>query len=85
GQQLSGPADLRAALMSRPEQFTWALTEKLMTFALGRTVEHYDMPIVRSVAKQAAEEDYRFTAIVQGIVESPAFQMKSLPVETTEE
>ena len=80
GQPLTGPADLRAALLSRPDQFVWALTEKLMTFALGRTVEHFDMPIVRSVARQAAEADYRFEAIVQGIVESDAFQMKSVPV-----
>ena len=77
---MTGPADLRAALLSRPDQFVWALTEKLMTFALGRTVEHFDMPIVRSVARQAAEADYRFEAIVQGIVESDAFQLKSVPV-----
>ncbi|MES2623635.1 MAG: DUF1585 domain-containing protein, partial [Pseudomonadota bacterium] len=63
------------------DQFVWALTEKLMTFALGRTVEHYDMPIVRSVAKRAADHDYRFEEIVLGIVESPAFLLKSLPVE----
>lgn len=80
GQPLTGPADLREALMSRPDQFVWALTEKLMVFALGRSVEAYDMPIVRSVARQAADNDYRFEAIVQGIVESPAFRMKSLPV-----
>jgi len=81
GQQLTGPTDLRAALLARPDQFVWALTEKLMTFALGRTIEHYDMPIVRSVARQAADNNYRFEAIVQGIVASTAFQMKSLPAE----
>ncbi|MGV3592365.1 MAG: DUF1592 domain-containing protein [Gammaproteobacteria bacterium] len=81
GQALSGPADLRAALLSRPDQFVWALTEKLMTFALGRTVEHYDMPIVRSVARRAAANGYRFEEIVLGIVESDAFRMKSMPDE----
>ncbi|HEY0962826.1 MAG TPA: DUF1585 domain-containing protein, partial [Pseudomonadales bacterium] len=81
GEALSGPADLREALLSRPDQFVWALTEKLMTFALGRTVEHYDMPIVRSVARRAAENDYRFEEIVLGIVESDAFRMKSMPVD----
>lgn len=82
GQPLSGPADLRKALLERPDQFVWALTEKLMTFALGRTVEHYDMPIVRSVARRAAANDYRFEEIVLGIIESDAFRMKSLPMET---
>ncbi len=81
GQPLTGPADLRNALLSRPDQFVWALTEKLMTFALGRTVEHYDMPIVRSVARRAAENDYRFEEIVLGVVESDAFRMKSLPAQ----
>ena len=79
GQVLNGPADLRAALMARPDQFVWALTEKLMVFALGRTVEHYDMPIVRAVARRAADKAYRFEEIVLGIVESDAFRMKSLP------
>src|SRR5690606_16929748 len=79
GQPLSGPADLRTALLARPDQFVWALSEKLMTYALGRTVEHYDMPIVRSVARRAAENDYRFEELVLGIVESDAFRMKSLP------
>jgi hypothetical protein len=59
----------------------WALTEKLMTFALGRTVEHFDMPIVRSVTRRAAANNYRFEEIVLGVVESPAFQRKSLPAE----
>jgi mono/diheme cytochrome c family protein len=81
GQPMNGPADLRAALMARPDQFVWAMTEKLMVFALGRTVEHYDMPIVRNVARRAAENGYRFEEIVMGVVESDAFRMKSLPVE----
>lgn len=81
GEPVTGPVDLHRALRQRPDQFVQALTEKLMTFALGRTVEHFDMPIVRGVVKQAKAADYRFAAIVQGIVESAAFQMKSLPTE----
>lgn len=80
GEPVSGPVDLRKALAARPEQFVQTLTEKLMTFALGRTVEHYDMPIVRGIVDKATAEGYRFAAIVEGIVASPAFQMKSLPV-----
>ena len=52
-----------------------------MTFALGRTVEHFDMPTVRRIVKQAAAKNYQFENIVQGIVESDAFRMKSLPTE----
>lgn len=81
GQQMNGPDDLRAALLARPDQFVWALTSKLMTFALGRTVEYYDMPLVRSIVEQAGNDDYRFAAIVQGIVASPAFQMKAMSEE----
>ncbi|HTR00055.1 MAG TPA: DUF1592 domain-containing protein [Candidatus Acidoferrum sp.] len=84
GQPVNGPVDLRKALASRPDQFVQALTEKLMTFALGRKVEYYDMPIVRSVVRQAAKNGYRFDSIVQGIIDSPAFRMKSLPTGETE-
>lgn len=84
GEPVSGPVDLQEALRGRPGQFVQALTEKLMTYALGRTVQHHDMPIVRGIVKQAAANDYRFATIVQGIVESAAFQMKSLPVEDSE-
>ncbi|MDT8398235.1 MAG: DUF1592 domain-containing protein [Pseudomonadales bacterium] len=84
GQPISGPVDLRKALLERPEQFVQTLTEKLMTFALGRTLEYYDMPTVRAVVKQAAADGYRFDAIVQGIVASNAFQMKSLPAGDNE-
>ena len=81
GQPVTGPNDLREALLDRPDQFVQAITEKLMTFALGRTVEHFDMPTVRRIVKQAAANNYQFENIVQGIVESDAFRMKSLPTE----
>jgi hypothetical protein len=79
GQVLSGPGDLRAALVERPDQFVQTLTEKLMIFALGRTVEYHDMPAVRAIVRAAAKDNYRFESIVQGVVRSDAFQMRQMP------
>lgn len=79
GFAVDGPADVRRALMSHPEQFVQALTEKLMTFALGRTLDYHDMPTVRAIVRNAGREGDRFSSIVLGIVESPAFQMKRIP------
>jgi hypothetical protein len=76
GTPVNGPADLRNALMRHPEQFVRTLTEKLMTYALGRSVENYDMPTVRAIVRDAARDNYRFSSIVMGIVRSPAFQMR---------
>lgn len=81
GQPVTGPNDLREALLDRPDQFVQAITEKLMTFALGRTVEHFDMPTVRRIVKQVVANNYQFESIVLGIVDSDAFRMKSLPTE----
>jgi hypothetical protein len=76
GTAVSGPADLRQALVKRSEQFVQTMTEKLMTYALGRGVEYYDMPTVRQIVRDAAKDGYRFSSIVTGIVRSPAFQMR---------
>ena len=54
-----------------------AMTEKLLTYALGRGLEPSDMPVVRSIVKKAAQDDYRFASIITGIVESPLFQMRT--------
>jgi hypothetical protein len=78
GQKLNGPDDVRAALMANPEQFVQTLTMKLMTFALGRTVEYHDMPTIRAIVHHAAADDYRFSSLVLGIVKSDPFQMKQL-------
>ena len=75
GQVLKGPDDLRKALMQRPDQFVQTLTEKLMTYALGRTLEYKDMPAVRSIVRSAAADNYRFDSLVLKIVTSPDFQM----------
>ena len=76
GAAVDGPAQLRAALTARPDQFALALTQKLMMYALGRELEYHDMPQVRSVVRSAAEDDYRFAAIVTGIARSDAFRMQ---------
>ena len=62
--------------MKRPEQFVQTMTEKLMTYALGRSVEYYDMPAVRAIVRDAARDNYRFSSIVMGIVRSAPFQMR---------
>jgi hypothetical protein len=70
GMKVDGPVSLRQMLTSRPEIFTGVFTEKLLTYALGRGIQYYDMPAVRSVLKDAARKDYRFSSIILGIVRS---------------
>ena len=77
GTKVDGPAALREAILSRPEAFTTVLTERLLTYALGRGVEPSDMPVVRRIVKQAARSGYRFESIITGIVESAPFQMRT--------
>jgi mono/diheme cytochrome c family protein len=79
GQQLAGVDDLRKALSAKPDQFVQTFTEKLMTFALGRTIEYHDMPTVRAIVRDAARQDYRLSAIVMNIVKSDQFQMSKAP------
>jgi len=82
GTSISSPADLRVALTRRPEQFVQTLTERLMTYALGRTVEYYDMPTVRRIVRESARDEYRFSSIVLGIVRSDPFRMRMVPQST---
>jgi mono/diheme cytochrome c family protein len=79
GTKVSNPADLRKALLKRSPQFVQTLTEKLMTYALGRSVEYYDMPTVRQIVRDAARDNYRFSSLVMGIVKSAPFQMRKVP------
>ena len=67
---------LRAALLRRPELFVGTLTEKLMTYGLGRGLESYDAPSVRGIVRSAQAQDYRFSSLVLGIVRSDPFQMR---------
>ena len=77
GLPVNSPEELRAALTSDPTLFVHALTEKLLTFALGRGVEYYDMPVVRRIVADAAREGYSFEAIVLGVAQSVPFRMRS--------
>ncbi|MDR2212650.1 MAG: DUF1592 domain-containing protein [Pseudomonadales bacterium] len=76
GSALQGPQGLREALLAREDLFVEAFIEKLMTYALGRRIEYYDMPAIRAIAQQAEQQGYRMSAIVQGIAESAAFRMR---------
>ncbi len=73
GTRFDGVAELTAALTRRPERFVTTVTEKLLTYALGRGLEHYDMPAVRRIVREAAGDDYRFRTIVTGIAGSYPF------------
>jgi hypothetical protein len=79
GTQVDGPRALREALLTRQDAFVTTVTEKLMTYAVGRAVEYHDMPAVRAIVRGAAERDYRFSALVQGIVNSAQFRSKMKP------
>jgi len=76
GTKISGPADLRNALLGYSDQFVRTVTEKLLTYGLGRGVEYYDQPAVRSIVRQASRDHYKFSSLIIGIVESAPFQMK---------
>jgi hypothetical protein len=82
GTKLNGPDDLRKVLLANPDQFVQTLTEKLMTYALGRVVDYHDMPTVRSIVREAAKDDYRFSSIVMHIVQSDPFNKRQVPVDT---
>jgi mono/diheme cytochrome c family protein len=77
GIAVSGPTGLREAILSRPGLFVSTLTQKLMVYALGRRLEAEDMPTVRRIVREAARDDYRFSALVLGIVRSAQFQQKA--------
>jgi uncharacterized protein DUF1585/uncharacterized protein DUF1588 len=77
GAKVDGLAGLRALLLKDPDQFPRTLTEKLMVYALGRRLEYFDRPAVRTIVHDASATDYRWSSIVLGIVRSPAFLMRS--------
>jgi hypothetical protein len=76
GSTVDGPEDLVAALMARRDLFVTNLTGKLMTYALGRTLDYRDMPTVRTIVRQAARQDFRLGALILGVVQSPAFSQR---------
>jgi hypothetical protein len=74
GVKVNGAGGLRQVILSHPEQFVRTMTEMLMTYSLGRGLEYYDMPTVRSIVKEAARTNYRFSSLVLGVVKSAPFQ-----------
>lgn len=76
GRNLNGFSGLRAMLLDRPEGFVGTVTEKLLAYALGRKLDYYDRPAVRKIVRDAAGQEYRWSSVILGIVESPAFLMR---------
>jgi hypothetical protein len=76
GTEFKGPAELRNILLSRSDQFATAVTEKLLTYAMGRGAEYFDGPAIRKVRRSAAP-DYRWSSLIMGVVKSEPFQMRS--------
>jgi hypothetical protein len=76
GAQFNGPAELRKILLRRPEEFVTTVTEKLLTYGLGRGVEYYDIPAVRKIVREAAPGQYRWSSLIVGIAKSTPFQMR---------
>jgi hypothetical protein len=79
GTPLQGPATLRAWLEGHPDVFATNVATKLFIYALGRSVDYRDMPMVRETVRRAARSDYRFSELIQGIVQSRAFQFRQVP------
>jgi hypothetical protein len=76
GTTVDGVVTLRHVLLKRPDVFVRTMTQKMLTYALGRGVEDYDMPAVRAIVRDSAKQDYRFSSLVLGIVNSAPFQMR---------
>ena len=76
GTAIKGVVSLRGAILKRPEIFVNTMTEKLLTYAIGRGLMYYDFPVARDIVRQSARVDYRFSSLVIGIVDSMPFQMR---------
>jgi hypothetical protein len=76
GTKVDGVVALRKALVRDPEVFASTVTEKLLIYALGRGLAHYDMPALRAIVRDAAKQNYRFSALILGIVKSTPFQKR---------
>ena len=77
GTKVNGPVELRRALLRYSPAFVRNMTEKMMTYALGRGVEYFDMPVIRSIVRDANKNQNKFSSIVMGIVKSAPFQMRT--------
>jgi hypothetical protein len=82
GTKLDGPASVREAVMARPEAFIGSFTTNLLSYGVGRVLDYRDMPAVRSIQRQAAENGNRLSSFIMGVVKSPLFQMRAVTSET---
>ncbi len=83
GVRVEGLSGLRELLLSRPGQFAGTVTEKLLAYALGRALDHRDRPTVRKIVRDARNDDYRWSSLILGVVESPAFRMRRSGTDIT--
>jgi hypothetical protein len=79
GMEVRGLADLRSYLLNNTDSFVGVVTEKLMVYALGRTLDYYDGPAARQIVREAAADDYSWSSLILGVVRSPAFLMRRVP------
>jgi hypothetical protein len=76
GTLIEGPSGLRNVLMGMEDEFTRTVVRKLLVYALGRGVEYYDQPAIRQIIRDSASDDYRWSSVILGIVNSTPFQMR---------
>jgi hypothetical protein len=80
GTKIGGPGDLKRILLNRKDEFVGTLLEKVMTYALGRGTEYYDMPAIRQILNETAADNYRWSSIIGAIVKSAPFRMRMAPL-----
>ena len=81
GTPVNGPDQLRKALVAQSDQFVQTLTQKLLTYGTGRTMEWNDMPTIRGIVRSAAGDNYRFQTLLMGIIRSPQFMQRRVPAD----
>jgi len=80
GETFTGMAGLKAALLSRPDEFVSTITSKLLMYSLGRNVQYFDQPAIRAIVRDASQARYTFGSLVLGVVKSAPFQMRQAPM-----
>src|SRR5438105_13655299 len=78
GTKVDGPAGLKKVLLGKSDQFVMTLSERLLTYGLGRGLEPFDMPAVRKIARESAPGDYRWSQLIMGVINSTPFQMRRI-------
>jgi hypothetical protein len=81
GTKVNGVVDLRNSIVSRPQMFAGTVTEKLLIYALGRGLDYHDMPAVRGIVREAAQNNYKMSSLILGVIRSTPFQMRTTLVK----